>query len=130
DNGRDNKVDLRECGHGNGSRSSMQYVDTSHAFRAQPRCKLVSKLLGCHGDQPRLPLFALRNGYIEIASGSKRDGLKTIRKAFADRKGAGADGSGRTEDSDLLYGHCSSILAFSCRGGTNRVPHIREAYVG
>ncbi len=68
----------------------------------ETRRKLVSQRLGGHGDHQRVPALALRERQVDISAGSQRGYGESLRISLNDGEGAGSDGTGRTEDADVL----------------------------
>ncbi len=70
--------------------------------RLKPRGQVAGQSFSGHRDHQRAPALALGKGQIHIGARSQRSDRESLRITLNDREGAGSDGTGRTEDADVL----------------------------
>ena len=102
DDGRDDEVSLRQCGHAYGACSAVDDL-RENGFGFEARGKLRGEFLSGQRDNLWTPAQALCEGGIHIGTGGKRDGMKAVGVRFADAEGALANRAGRAEEGDLLH---------------------------
>src|ERR1700691_5489005 len=84
------------------SRGAMHHLDAAQAGRFKPRGKVASHSFSGHRNRQRAPALALGKSQIQIGARSQRSDREALRITLNDREGAGSDGTGRTEDADVL----------------------------
>jgi len=106
DDGRDDKVRLRQRGAGDSPLSSVDGLDATDAGRFEPGGEFGSQLFVSQRDQLRPPVNGLREGLVYVAPRGQRGHRVALGKLLDDGEGALADGAGGTENGEFFQGAC------------------------
>ena len=80
----------------------MDDFDAADPGRLQPFAQLGGQLVAGQGNDLGAPSYALGERHFHVAAGGQRGDGKSLRIRLNDGEGAGSDGTGRTEDADVL----------------------------
>ena len=80
----------------------MDHLDAAEVCRLEPRGQIASQRFRGHRNHQRTPALALGECQIHIRAGGQRSDREALRITLNDREGAGSDGTGRTENADVL----------------------------
>ena len=80
----------------------MNHFNAGETRSLEARRELAGQSLSGHGNHQRTPALALGECQVDIPAGSQRGDGESLRIALNDGEGAGPDGTGGTEDADVL----------------------------